>query len=137
MSNQDVEVVRQVFDAVARRDTETVLALYDPDVELDASHTQLRGLFGRLVYHGHEGLRSFNREWGEAFENVETDCEELIEMGEHVVSISRYRGRGRASGIEVSGHARAAVWTIRGGKVNRVVLFDSREEALKAASPSK
>jgi ketosteroid isomerase-like protein len=36
MSQENVEIVRRVYDAVARRDAETVLSLYDPDVELDA-----------------------------------------------------------------------------------------------------
>jgi ketosteroid isomerase-like protein len=132
VSRENVEVVRQVFDAVARRDTASVLALYDPDVELDASFSSMSDLFGRRVFHGHEGLRSFDHEWREAFENVETDCEELIEAGQQVVSIARYRVRGRASGIEVTGRARAGLWTIRDGKVVRVVWFDTREEALAA-----
>jgi hypothetical protein len=89
-------------------------------------------LFGRRVFHRHEGLRSFDREWREAFENVETDCEELIEAGEQVVSMARYRVRGRASGIEVSGRLQAGVWTIRDDKVVRFVWFDTREEALEA-----
>jgi ketosteroid isomerase-like protein len=39
MSQENVEIVRQVFDAVARRDAKGVLALYDPNVELDQSPT--------------------------------------------------------------------------------------------------
>jgi ketosteroid isomerase-like protein len=136
MSWEDVEIVRQVFDAVARRDTDGVLALYDPDVELDTSQTELAALFGHSVFRGYEGLRSFNREWREAFENVETHCEELIDAGEHVVAVSRYRVRGRASGIEVSGLARGGIWTIRAGKVARVRFFNTRDEALEAAGLS-
>jgi ketosteroid isomerase-like protein len=133
MSERDVEIVRLVFDAVARRDREGILALYDPDVEMDASRTEFAALFGHSIYRGYEGLRSFDREWREAFENVETSCEELIDAGEIVVSISRYRVRGRASGIEVSGLARGGIWKIRDGKVVRVVWFNTREEALEAA----
>ena len=35
MSEENVEIVRRAHDAVARRDTETVLALYDAEVEWD------------------------------------------------------------------------------------------------------
>jgi ketosteroid isomerase-like protein len=115
---------------VARRDADSVLALYDPDIEMDASRTEFAGLFGISVYHGHEGLRMFDRQWREAFEDVETECEELIEAGEQVVSVSRYHVRGRA-GIEVSGHARGGVWTIRDGKVARIVGYADPDEALK------
>jgi ketosteroid isomerase-like protein len=40
MSQGNVEVVRQLFDAVASRDTATVLSLYDRDLEWDGSHRQ-------------------------------------------------------------------------------------------------
>jgi ketosteroid isomerase-like protein len=133
MSSEKVEIVRQIFDAVAQRDTATILGLYHRDVELDISHTESAELFGHSVYRGYEGLRNYDREWREAFENVETDCEELFEAGEQVVSVARYRMRGRASGIEVPGPAQGGVWTIRDGKVARVVWFNTRDEALHAA----
>jgi ketosteroid isomerase-like protein len=37
MSQENVEVVRRVYDAVARRDSAAVLDLYDPEVVLDPS----------------------------------------------------------------------------------------------------
>jgi ketosteroid isomerase-like protein len=40
MSQENVELVRRVYDAAARRDAATVLALYDPEVELDNSPLQ-------------------------------------------------------------------------------------------------
>ena len=36
MSQENVEIVRRLFDAVAGRDTATVLALYDRDLEWTA-----------------------------------------------------------------------------------------------------
>jgi ketosteroid isomerase-like protein len=61
-----------------------------------------------------------------------TDLEELIEAGEHgVVSVMVQRGRGRASGAEVEDRL-GTVWTIREGKIVRVVWFPTPEEALEA-----
>jgi ketosteroid isomerase-like protein len=37
MSRENVEIVRRVFAATARRDSQAALALYDPEVEWDAS----------------------------------------------------------------------------------------------------
>jgi ketosteroid isomerase-like protein len=34
MSLENVEIVRRLYDAVARRDVANVLALYDPEVEV-------------------------------------------------------------------------------------------------------
>jgi ketosteroid isomerase-like protein len=64
MSQENVEIVRRVYDAAARRDVATVLALYDPDVERDVSLHPLGGVTGKRVYRGHEGLRIWFREWG-------------------------------------------------------------------------
>jgi ketosteroid isomerase-like protein len=127
-----VEIVRRVYDAVARRDTATVLALYDPEVEWDASQSPLGRVTGASVLRGHEGLRRAFREWYDGWEHVEDNIEELIDAGEHVIAVVTLRGRGRSSGVEVEWKDYAAVWTIREGKVLRVVWLPSREAALEA-----
>jgi ketosteroid isomerase-like protein len=136
MSRENVEIVRQIFDAVARRDATTVLALYHPDVEMEGPNTDLARFLGRSTWRGHQGLRDFDREWRETFENVETECDELIDAGDRVVSVSKWRVHGRA-GIEVAGLARGGVWTIRDGKVSHIVWFDTRKEALEAVGLSE
>ena len=132
MSQENVEIVRRVYDAVARGDAETVLALYDPAIEWDFSQSPFRSLFMHDVYRGRDGLRSFIRErYEEAWESVEDELEELIEAGEQVISVITSRGRGRASGLEVE-KMHAGLWTVRGGRVVRVEWM-SREKALEAA----
>ena len=134
MSQENVEVVRRLFDAVARRDDETVLALYDPDVEWDGSrHRWAEVLAGDPVWRGHDGLRAFFQQYYEMWEDFETDLEELIDAGEHVVSIVTQRARGRSSGLDVEWTDSIGVWTIRDGRVVRVVWFPTREEGLEAA----
>lgn len=135
MSRENVEIVRQVYDAVARRDTAAVLALYDPQVEWDYSRGGVEAMLGGR-YQGHEGLRRWFRDWYEVFENVEHDFEELIDAGEHVIAIASTRGRGRASGAEVEMH-HIGVWTIREGRITRVAWFPTREEAFEAVRRSR
>ena len=79
MSRENVEIVRRVHDAANRRDAAAVYALYDTEVELDASRVEIAGFTARDLYRGHEGLRRFFREWHEAWENVTYDFEELID----------------------------------------------------------
>jgi ketosteroid isomerase-like protein len=98
MSEENVEIVRRLYDASAHRDSEAVLALYDPGVELDMSRAPCGDLVGQRFYHGHDGLRAFYREWYGAWETVGSDLEELIDAGERVVSVETTRGRGRESG---------------------------------------
>ena len=132
MSEENVEIVRRVYEAAALRDTATVLALYDPEVELDATALGVVGS-SEGVFHGHEGLRSFFGGWHEAWGQIEYDYEELIDAGEDVVSIMNRHARGRASGIEVE-RPFALVWTLRDGRVTRLVWYLDRDEALRAAS---
>ena len=129
MSRENVEIVRRAFEASARRDADAVLALYDPDVEWDASRTQA-GFAD--VYRGHDGLRRFFREWREAWDSDEYEYDELIEAGDAVISIATQRGRGQASGLQIA-RPLVGIWTIRDGKIVRVVWFRTREEALEAA----
>jgi ketosteroid isomerase-like protein len=136
MSQENVEIVRRVYDAVARHDTATVLAAYDTEVEWDFSGSVWGDLTGRSVYRGHEDLRAFYREWYDAWEQYDEAVEELIEAGEHVIVVAAGRGRGRASGADVQ-WTQYGVWTIREGKIVRVAWFGTRGQALEYAGISE
>jgi ketosteroid isomerase-like protein len=135
MSRENLDVVRQVFAAAARRDAETIFALYHPDFEWDATRSPLPRLVGGTAFRGHAGLRAFFRERAEAFQGIFDECEELIEAGDSVISVVRVGGRGRVSGIDVD-QRMAALWTISAGRVIRLVWFASRQEALEAVQRS-
>jgi len=136
MSEENVEIVRRLFDAVARHDTEAVLAAYDPNVEYDFSKSPLVALVGSTVYRGHEGMRQWVRDRYESWESIADDCQELIDAGQAVVSFVVTRGRGRSSGVETE-LQHYGVWTIADGKIVRVGWFYAREEALEAAGLSE
>ena len=138
MSRENVEIVRRVYDAVARRDTEGVLALYHPDVEWDGSRVRWAEVLPETAqFRGHEELQKFFRMYYEMWESFEDDVQELIDSGDNVVSVVTSRGRGRASGVDVEWEGNSGVWTIRDGKVIRVVWFPSREEAFEAVGLSE
>jgi ketosteroid isomerase-like protein len=132
MSEANVQIVRAAFDREARRDR-SVLALYDPKVEMDFSASPFADFMtvsGRRQGVGE--VQSTFRDWYEAFENVETDLHEFIDAGEHVIVVFTYRGRGWASGAEVEWKQMAGVFTFREGQAVRVVWLRTRAEALKA-----
>ena len=133
-----MEIVRRVYEAIARHDPEAVLALYDSQVTWDATRgTHLGGLVGPGIYHGHEGLADWNRHWNEAWGESEWSVDELIDAGDHVVVVVSARASGRTSGAPVEGFMGAGVWTLRDGKVASVVWFQTRAEALEAAGLSE
>jgi ketosteroid isomerase-like protein len=138
MSEENVEIVRRLFELAAQRDSATILSFYDSEVEVDNTHGPARRLMGSQgIYRGHDGLRAMFREWYEAWADVEGRLEELIDAGDRVISVQTYRGRGRASGAVVEWTDLAGVWTIRDGKVVRVAWFPTREEALDAVGLSE
>jgi ketosteroid isomerase-like protein len=130
MSRENVEIVRRALEAETPRDSATALALYDDALVWDVS--RLNGAdFGEGVFHGHDGFRGWLRGWYAAWESTRNDVEDLIDADECVVSVMTQRGRGRTSGVQVDLRQYAA-WTLRGGKIARVVWFPTREEALEA-----
>jgi ketosteroid isomerase-like protein len=63
---------------------------------------------------------------------VNLEVEELIDVGDQVVAVTRERAVGRASGVPVVSMA-VSVWTLADGKVIQVQVFDDRQQALEAA----
>jgi ketosteroid isomerase-like protein len=137
MSQENVEIVRRVWEAVRREDTEAVLALYDEDVEYDFSRSPFQSVgVNQPAYRGHDALRSLFRERYEDWAQVEDHCQELIEANDEVISVVTSRGRGRESGIEVEGR-HVGLWSLREGKVIRVRWFGTLADALAAVGPSE
>jgi ketosteroid isomerase-like protein len=136
MSEENVEVVRRLYEAVGRGDRATVLALYASDVEVDGSRTPLPRMVGGDGFQGHEALKTFFRERAEAWEEIEDRCEELIDAGDDVIAVVTVRGRGRSTSIDVETQM-AGVWTIKDGRIIRVVWFPTREDALEHAGLSE
>jgi ketosteroid isomerase-like protein len=131
MSQENVEIVRRIYQASTRRDAESLFALYDSEVEWDVTRSQMARLVGGSVYFGHDGLRDFFRTYHDAWETVEYEAEALIDHGDQVISVDIERARGRASGVATE-MTQYAVWTIRDGRVIRVAWFSNREDALEA-----
>jgi uncharacterized protein len=131
VSDANVQIVRRVYDALANAG-EDVTALWDPDVEFDVSRDIWGAVMGGGHYRGVEGVRAWMLDLYAAWEQMDIDLEELIEAGDDVVAVIRVAGRGRVSGIEME-YRPAGVWTIRDGRIVRVVWFVDRDEALEAA----
>jgi ketosteroid isomerase-like protein len=124
MSQENVEVVRELWDAYSRGDFDRVIALSDPYVVLVSLEE------GPL--YGPDAVRANYARWMEAWEDKpETTVEEVIGMGDHVFVIARFQGRGRGSGVRVEERL-YEVYTLRNGRILRVDEFSDRAEALEA-----
>jgi ketosteroid isomerase-like protein len=127
VSHENVEIVRRSFDAFARRDFDIMRTLYDPDVEMDWS-ASVGWVAG--VYHGFDTLVRFWNEYFDAFDEISLEVKSYTPAGASVVvpNVGRLRGR---DGIEVTAES-TLVFTLRGGKITRVCLYQEAADALKA-----
>ena len=130
MSQENVERVRGAFEAFLRRDLGSSADILHPDIVWDASDSSIFDI--SRVYHGHEGVAEFWREWLGAWETVEFEYE-LIDAGDRVVALIDQRMRGRSTHIDVPIGKYAQVYTFRDGLVVHWKLYESQSEALEAA----
>jgi uncharacterized protein len=131
MSQQNVEVVRRMYEAFRRGDAEAALDSLDSDVVMDATH-RVDGRIGR----GHDQVSSILREWLGTWEEWSEEIEEVRDLGDVVLVVSSQHGRGRGSGVEME-HRFAMLYEVRNDKVVRWTIYNDREQALEAAGSSQ
>jgi ketosteroid isomerase-like protein len=132
MPEENVEIVRRLFDAWNRSDFDAGLALCDSDVVIDRS----RSLLDARVYRGIDEVAGFTADWTATWATTQWEIDKLIDAGDDVVVLGRFHGRGVKSGAAVEATF-AQVMTVRDGKLVRGVLFQTRADALEAAGLSE
>jgi ketosteroid isomerase-like protein len=100
MSQDNVEIVRRGYEALARGDVDAALALFDPDVEVHLAQDagNVVGLDFEPVYRGVDGFLQFLGRLSEAFEEFQWLPEEYFDAGHDVVVFIRMITTGRQAG---------------------------------------
>ena len=128
MSQGTVEIVRRLYDAMARGDTATVLALFDPHVVV----VNFAGAPETRPYVGHDGLGEWTRATRDAMGDFRIEADEMLDVDENrVVVVGRVCGKGPTSGLAV-GVRLSTVITLRGGKIVRTHSYRTKADALEA-----
>jgi ketosteroid isomerase-like protein len=132
MSQENVEIVRRGIQAFNGRDLTRAFSVWSSDAEIDWSRSEgpLKG-----VYRGHAGLERFWGEFWSTFETVEVETHCFTQAGPNVVTPTTTYLRGR-EGIEVVARS-TFVYTVEGGQITRLRMFQERAEALEAAGLSR
>jgi Ketosteroid isomerase-related protein len=128
MSEENVEIVRQMYEAINRDDVDSFLQLCAPGFEV----RDLPELPGSSVAVGHDAVRAWWDQLFDPFEELRFNPEEFIDAGNRVVVVNHGTARGRGSGAEVEMHF-ASVWTVNDGKAVSLTSHSDRDEALEAA----
>ena len=129
MPPNNVDIVREAYDAVNRGDLDMAVSCIAPDMEYVASGA-VPGATG--VFMGPEGVKEFIAGLYGEFDEPRADVSELVDAGDQVVVSATARGRGKLSGVETTWDT-WQLWTVRDGKLVRGQGFTSSEEALAAA----
>jgi ketosteroid isomerase-like protein len=129
MSQENVEIIRAMIDAANRRDWDATIRDAAPGFVWDNSRAI--GTDNRIVLGSAAQARDFFRELNEIWESFRVEIDETISIGDHVVvpHTTHIRGRG---GIEAQART-TWLFTIRNGKIERVCLYQGKDEALEAA----
>ena len=88
------------------------------------------------MYRGHEGVREFLSEVWEVLADTQLEFREIRGVGDQVVAVGHFRGRGKGSGVEAETPF-AYVVDFRGRKAIRVRSYLDPKEALEAAGLSE
>jgi ketosteroid isomerase-like protein len=126
MSQEDVKVVRRMYEAFHGGDADGALTYFDPDVVVDASR-RVDGATGR----GRHELAAIITEWVGAFEEWREEIEEIRDHGNQVYVVATQAGRGKGSGIEIETRY-ALVYEIRSDKITQMTIYLDPTEALEA-----
>ena len=121
-----VEVVRAIYEAMAAKDIEALLALIDPEVVVTQDSALPWG--GRHV--GHDGLGTFVLALVGAIDSAVTHLA-LYEAGDQVVQYGRTAGTVRANGAAFD-IPECHLWRVRDGRAFEAQFFIDSEAMLEA-----
>jgi ketosteroid isomerase-like protein len=131
MSQENVEIVRRAVESFNRRDIAAILA----DFDQDAAWVEDQRYPGAEIFRGPSGVERSIRKWWDAWAEIAMDLEETIDLGDRVVLAGRVQARGHDSDVTVEAPF-GGVYEFRAGKVLRVEILGSRDEALEAVGLS-
>jgi uncharacterized protein len=132
MSQENVEIVRKVYDAWACGDPSQAYKYLDPEVVWEA----IEDAPDAGTYRKHTGVKRYMDDWLQDFEMSPFEFGRSIEAGEQLLIEQRGTTKGRGSGLTTVINY-AAVYTFRDGKVLTVKEYNTFSEALEAAGLSE
>jgi ketosteroid isomerase-like protein len=127
---ENIQIVRRVFDGFVRRDVEAVIEVMAPDVEFSAPGTQ-ELVEKHVSYEGHDGIREYFQDVAQVWAQLEVFLHEYHEVGEdRILVVGRVRGRG--TGGQIVDRPALWAWKVEGGNIIWGHVFTDRAEAMRS-----
>ena len=136
MSQENVEIVRSLFEAFNQGDIGAGTKLIDEGVVFDLRGMELENEDFARVYFGPEAARDFWREWLPAWNDMQVEVRWIRGVGERVIAWIHQRQVGRSSGLPVEFYA-AWDFLFRDGKIVRMAFFRDERKALETLGLSE
>jgi ketosteroid isomerase-like protein len=128
VSQENVDIVRNLMDAYLRGDFGTVFTIFHPDVEFRPPPE-----FPDFeVCHGVDEMNRSFRMWTGSWETLRFGATDYVDAGEKVLVVHHQWGKVKGTGVEVETDV-FNLFTLRAGRVVRFDMFFKRDPALEAA----
>ncbi len=131
MSQDNVTIVRRMWEAFLSGDVPTALSFYSPDIEWDGSN-----LPDGPVGTGHDVIIEHVARWSESWDVWTVEVERVIEAGTDRVSLLM-REKGKSASGVVMDEVHAELYTLRDSMIVRRQGFSDPTEAFAAAGVSE
>jgi ketosteroid isomerase-like protein len=133
MSQENVEIVRQVFERATDGNVSVWFESCDPDIRVYPRSDEPDAA---AEYRGLDGLMDYLTNWFGQWDDYQFEPVEFIDAGEHVLVVVRERGWMEQTGVEVEGLFSYS-FVLRDGKAVEWHMYDSATEARKAVGLSE
>jgi ketosteroid isomerase-like protein len=129
MSRENVQVVRDAYEALSNSGLEQFSDYWADDI-----HWQTM----RARWRGKDAGRAYLQELLDMFDEFATEVVDVVDAGgDRVVVHLRYGGRSKLTGLPVPAEYFAVVMSIRDGQIADALEFQSRMEAFEAVGLSE
>ena len=129
MPQENVEVVRRIYQAFAAGGVEAALPYLAPDGVLHPFPEWPE----TSDYRGRDGMRRLLAEWTENFDDFEFEIHEIRAVGDRVLLLAEMVGSIKGSGVPVRQPLGAIWWDFRNDLIGEGRFFMTWREALEAA----